>query len=300
MTPDQIDTVRAFHRLVTQRAGALEDRFLGRMRPLGQSRVLYEIGNTGASLRTLRTVLGLDSGYLSRLVHALVSEGLVILEPLPGDERVVSARLTRAGLEEWDEINRRSDLVAEEVLGPLSAGQRERLRVSMSETVRLLKLSALRFRSVDATADEARGALGKYFAELGERFEEGFDPKLSPAPDRADFAPPRGAFLTATVYGEVVACGGVTRLDEGIAYIKRMWVDHSMRGLGLGRRLLAELEDAARELDCTTVRLETNQALVEAIALYRSAGYGEIPRFVDEPYAHHWFEKRLSDHQGSR
>jgi hypothetical protein len=72
-----------------------------------------------------------------------------------------------------------------------------------------------------------------------------------------------------------------------------MWVDPSMRGLGLGRRLLSALEDEAADLGSVRVRLETNRALREAIALYRSAGYREVPAFNDEPHAHHWFEKRL-------
>ena len=73
-----------------------------------------------------------------------------------------------------------------------------------------------------------------------------------------------------------------------------MWVDPGARGLGLGRRLLRELERHAGEAGATTLHLETNGSLVEAIALYRSAGYEEVPAFNDEPYAHHWFEKRLT------
>lgn len=72
-----------------------------------------------------------------------------------------------------------------------------------------------------------------------------------------------------------------------------MWVAESARRLGVGRRLLAELENHAAGASCPIVRLETNSTLVEAIALYRSAGYAEVAPFNDEPYAHHWFEKRL-------
>jgi ribosomal protein S18 acetylase RimI-like enzyme len=72
-----------------------------------------------------------------------------------------------------------------------------------------------------------------------------------------------------------------------------MWVAPAARGLGLGRRLLRELEDEARRRGATAIRLETNRTLGEAIALYRSAGYVEIDPFNDEPYAHHWFEKPL-------
>ena len=72
-----------------------------------------------------------------------------------------------------------------------------------------------------------------------------------------------------------------------------MWVAPAARGLGLGRRLLRELERLARETGARTIRLDTNRVLNEAIRLYRSAGYREVPRFSDEPYAHHWFEKAL-------
>ena len=72
-----------------------------------------------------------------------------------------------------------------------------------------------------------------------------------------------------------------------------MWVAAAARGLGLGRRLLSELEDCAAERGARVVRLETNRTLAEAIGLYRSAGYTEVPAFNHEAYAHHWFEKQL-------
>ena len=72
-----------------------------------------------------------------------------------------------------------------------------------------------------------------------------------------------------------------------------MWIAPAARGLGVGRRLLGELERYAREAGATVIRLETNRALSEAIVLYRRAGYVEVDAFNDEPYAHHWFEKHL-------
>jgi GNAT superfamily N-acetyltransferase len=72
-----------------------------------------------------------------------------------------------------------------------------------------------------------------------------------------------------------------------------MWVADSARGLGLGRQILHALEDQARALGMTTLRLETNRTLVEAISMYRRSGYAEVAPFNDEPYAHHWFEKHL-------
>ena len=73
-----------------------------------------------------------------------------------------------------------------------------------------------------------------------------------------------------------------------------MWTAPSARGLGVARRMLRQLEGAAREAGLTTLRLDTNKALTEAHALYRKEGYREVGRFNDNPYAHHWFEKRLS------
>ena len=114
----------------------------------------------------------------------------------------------------------------------------------------------------------------------------------SPAAD-AEMTPPAGLFLVASLYGEPVGCGALKFRGDGPADIKRMWVSPSVRGLGLGRRILAELEADARARGARLVRLETNRTLTEAIALYRTSGYREVPAFNAEPYAHHWFEKKL-------
>ena len=294
MTGDQIDRVRCFHRLVTQRAGALDDHFLGRDRPLGESRVLFEIGGDGATLRDLRARLGLDSGYLSRLVQSLCDRGLVTLRAHDADERVRRAQLTRIGRAELREVNRRSDHVARDILAPLTATQRERLTKAMDEVRRLLEVAGARFEVVDPRAGDAQWCLAQYYAELANRFDGGFDPGLSMPVDDAELRPPRGAFVIGRIDGRPVACGLLKQLTPRIGYLKRMWVSPSMRGCGFGRRTLEELESHARRLGMTTLRLETNRALTEAIQLYRASGYREVAAFNDERYAHHWFEKRLS------
>jgi DNA-binding MarR family transcriptional regulator/GNAT superfamily N-acetyltransferase len=293
MKTHEVAQVRRFHRLVTKRAGALEDHFLGRDRPLGESRVLYEIGRRGADIRELRARLELDSGYLSRLVQSLAGKGLVVLRPGEGDERVRRAELSLAGRAELDEMNRRSDEAARAILAPLSAGQRARLVEAMAEIQRLLRASGVRIERVQPTSAEARWCVAQYFAELNQRFEQGFDPERSIPAEDDEMVPPAGAFLVATVEGEPVACGAAKRIAPGIGSLKRMWVAESARGLGLGRRLLAALEEEGRALGLGTLRLETNRTLTEAIALYRSAGYVEVPPFNADPYANHWFEKRL-------
>jgi DNA-binding MarR family transcriptional regulator len=301
MNPDQVAQVRRFNRLVTQRAGALDDHFLGSDRPLGESRVLYEIGSSGgADLRSLRARLGLDSGYLSRVVQSLESQGLVKLRAAQDDERVRRAELTRAGRAELKEMNRRSDDAAEAILTPLTDSQRERLVAAMGEVHRLLKAAGIAIERTDPASDSARWCVAQYFAELSARFDEGYDPtKALPAAD-AELRPPRGAFLMAIVDGDPVACGSLKTSSPGVGWIKRMWVAESARGLSLGRRMLSALEDEARRLGLTKVQLETNRRLVEAIQLYRSAGYVEVPPFNAEPYGDYWFEKRLSNGQNEQ
>lgn len=190
-------------------------------------------------------------------------------------------------------MNQRSDEAARAILAPLSAEQRNRLVAAMAEVQRLLRVSGARIDRVDPHASEARWCVAQYFEELDRRFEHGFDPGRSIPTDDAEMVPPRGAFLIASVEGEPLACGAVKTIAPGTASLKRMWVADEARGLGLGRRMLAALEGEARSLGLTTLRLETNRALTEAVRLYRSAGYVEVSAFNADPYAHHWFEKRL-------
>jgi DNA-binding MarR family transcriptional regulator/GNAT superfamily N-acetyltransferase len=293
MSTDEISQVRRFNRLVTQRAGALSDHFLGRDRPLGESRLLYEIGPEGADLRDLRRHLGLDSGYVSRLVSSLEKKGLVRLSRSREDQRVREARLTAAGRRELREMNQRSDQAAAGVLQSLTLAHRARLVAAMAEVHRLLRLAGLQIERVDPASRTARWCIGQYFDELNRRFESGFDPAASLAAEDRDLVPPRGAFLVAFVDGEPVACGAVKSISPGVGSLKRMWVADSVRGLGIGRRILEALEAQSRELGLMTLRLETNHALQEAVRLYQSAGFVEIAPFNADPYAHHWFEKRL-------
>src|SRR5215510_74699 len=119
MDTSMIGQIRRFNRTVTQRIGALDDAFLARGRPLGQDRVLWEIGPDGCDVRTLRARLDLDSGYLSRLLRSLEGAGLVTVRPNARDRRVRSAELTPAGRAERDLLDRRSDELARTFLEPL-------------------------------------------------------------------------------------------------------------------------------------------------------------------------------------
>jgi GNAT superfamily N-acetyltransferase len=152
----------------------------------------------------------------------------------------------------------------------------------------------VKIERVDPATPAARWCVAQYFGELDRRFESGFDPGASLPADDRELTPPNGAFLVASAEGRPVACGAVKAIGPGIGSLKRMWVADDVRGLGIGRRMLEALEAESRALGLTTVRLETNDTLKEAIQLYRSAGYREVDPFNADPYARHWFEKVLN------
>jgi GNAT superfamily N-acetyltransferase len=151
----------------------------------------------------------------------------------------------------------------------------------------------VQIRPVDPADPDARFCIRSYFAELDRRSDSGFDPAAGISAEPHELRPPAGLLLVAYLRSEPIGCGAVKHHEDAPHDIKRMWVAESARGLGIGRRLLAELEAHAARNGARAVRLETNRTLVEAIALYRSSGYEEVPAFNAEPFAHHWFEKRL-------
>lgn len=148
------------------------------------------------------------------------------------------------------------------------------------------------FVEVDAGSAAAQAAMTAYFAELAARFPAGFDPTGYLDPE--DYNPPSGRFFLAKSGDDVLACGGLVWIDGKTAEVKRMWVDPAARGHGLASRLLTLLEQTAAAAGRPIVRLDTNPVLVEAIALYRKAGYRDIERYNDNPYAGAWFEKILA------
>lgn len=293
MSNDPIPTVRSFYRALTLRVGVFTDSFLGRGRPLADSRLLFEIGREGADVRELRSRLSLDSGYLSRLLRSLERHGLIEVAPLESDLRSRRACLTAAGRKELKQLDRLGDRFAEETLEPLSEAERARLVEAMSEVEKLLNLSFTRITVEDPDSPDAKWCVEQYFAELDERFEWGFDAGRSIPADSEDLRPPRGTFLLARLDGRPVGCGAVKPAEPGVGSIKRMWVAPQVRGAGVGRRLLLALEKEAAGLGMALLRLETNRSLHEAQALYRRNGYREVAAFNDDPYADHWFEKRI-------
>lgn len=294
MSDAMVDDVRRFNRIVTERVGALNDHFLGGERPLGEARLLWEIGLDGCEVRLLRARLGLDSGYLSRLLRSLQTAGLIKVTAGAGDRRTRVARLTSAGQRERAALDERSDELARALLAPLSCNQRERLVAAMHDVGRLLSSASAQITPTDPEHPDARYCLAEYVAELNRRSERGFDASVGATALPHEVRPPAGEFFVAYLHGEAVGCGAVKHHADAPAEIKRMWIAPSARGLGLGRRLLDRLETCALAGGARIAHIETSAVLPEALSLYRSAGWVEVPAFNDEPFADHWLEKALT------
>lgn len=110
-----------------------------------------------------------------------------------------------------------------------------------------------------------------------------------------DLSPPNGVLFLALADGEPAGLGGVRHLDTEVAEVKSMYVAPAYRGTGLGRRILARLDEIALEHGCRAVRLDTSDYLTPAVGLYRSAGYREVPAYNENPKADLWFERSLRE-----
>lgn len=291
MTHDPISRFRRFARSVTTEVGALDDSFLGRGRSLGAARVLNAIGHGRTDVADLRTYLNLDSGLLSRLLRQLEAEELITLAPHPTDARARIAALTAKGQAEFAAYEDISNTRAQELLD--RHPRPDALLAAMDLVASALGQDRIMVEERDPRDPQSVFCLNEYYAELGRRFQTGFDVNLSCDPQATDMIAPRGAFLVALSDGMPIGCVGVKGNSGPIAEIKRLWIAPSARGLGMAKRLMTDAETRAKELGITTLRLDTNSALPEAIRLYQTTGWTEIDRFNDDPYPDHFFEKTL-------
>ena len=291
MPQDPVARIRRFNRAVTRETGALDQSFLGRGRPLGPARVLHAIGPDGTDLEKIRDYLDLEKALLSRFLKTLQDDGLISLAKDPADGRRRIATLTEQGRAEQDAYNELSDTRARALLD--RHPKPEASLAAMDLVASALGRDRVDLTEADPRRTHAVSCLSEYYAELGRRFDTGFDVNLSRDPEATDMMPPRGSFLIARSDGLPLGCVGLKGTDKGYGEIKRLWVSPAARGLGMARRLMDAAEDAAHALGITLLRLDTNSALPEAVALYRNSGWTEIERFNDDPYPDHFFEKRL-------
>ena len=289
---DAIARLRRFNRAVTREVGALDDSYLGRGRPLGAARVLQLISAQGTDVAAIRAKLALDSGLLSRLLRALEAEHLIRLVTDPADRRRRTAHLTPAGEAEMQAYNAIGYARAAETLS--RAGNRQQ---ALIDAMDLIATSLLRdqldIRDADATDPAAIACLDAYYQLLIQKIPSLTRDMLTlPLSDPEAYRPPHGAFVIAWSDDLPVGTVSLRALDKTTVEVKRLWVDRSARGQGLARRLMQAIESRARSLGYSHLKLDTNAALTEALSLYRSDGWSDIPAYTSFP-ATHWLGKTL-------
>lgn len=287
-----IARLRRFNRAITREVGALDTSFLGRGRPLGVARVLACIGAQGTDVAEIRDTLGLDSGLLSRFLRRLEAEGLVATRPASTDRRCRIAFLTPEGLAERSEYDRLNDALADRMLQRLSNSADSALQ-TMDLIANRLNRDRISIAPSDPEGPEAKACLAAYFSHLSDRIG-GISATHVPDPDpeAPAYRPPEGAFLLAWSDGFPLACVALKSINATTGEVKRLWVVPSARGMGLARRMMTAIEAKACTLGLTRLRLDTNAALSEAIALYRASGWCDTAAYTGFP-ATHWFEKSL-------
>lgn len=292
MLLDPIARIRRFNRAVTRETGALDASFLGRGRPLGAARMLWSIGPQGTDVAEIRALLRLDSGHASRILRGLEREGLVTLSVSPDDRRGRIAHLTPAGLAEKAAYDRLNDALAARMLGA-RPGEAAAFLAAVDLIATTLNRDRILIAPADPETPAARACLAAYFALLADRIP-GITAAHVPDPDpeAGHYRTPHGAFLVAWSDTAPLACVSVKTVDGTLGEVKRLWVAPDARGMGLARRMMTAIEDTARNLGLTRLRLDTNANLPEAIALYRATGWADAPPFTDFP-ATHWFAKDL-------
>jgi DNA-binding MarR family transcriptional regulator len=289
---DTVARLRRFNRVVTREIGALDTSYLGRGRPLGAARVLQLVKPDGTDVTELRLRLDLDTGLLSRLLRSLEAEGLVDVAPDPADRRRRIARLTPAGLAEWQVYDALGHAKAQMVLD--RAGTNQQALVEAMDLIATVMLKDdVVIRDADPADPAALSCLGAYYRLLLE-LDAGITAEMLPLPlpDPERYCSPDGAFLIAWSEDLPIGCASIRRLGPKLAEVKRLWVHPHARGQGLGLRLMRAIEARARDLGFTHAKLDSNTCLVAAVSLYRSDGWVECDPYTDPP-ANIWMTKRL-------
>ncbi|HEX7134456.1 MAG TPA: bifunctional helix-turn-helix transcriptional regulator/GNAT family N-acetyltransferase [Iamia sp.] len=286
MTSTDVQAVRAFNRTWTTTAGLLQAGLLDSPYTLTEARVLFELAQVDAlEIADLRRALALDSGYLSRIVQRFRGDGLVVTEPSPDDGRRHVARLTPAGREAFAELDRRSAAQAEELLAPLDPERRSAVRDAMDTLTRAFTGP----RAAPAGPDDEvqlrppePGDLGWIVSAHGAIYtrEHGWDATFEARVARivADYVddhdPAWDRLWIAERAGRPVGCIACVHGDDAdTVQLRILLVDPSVRGLGVGARLVAECVAFARATGARRMVLFTVDALASARRIYEAAGF---------------------------
>jgi DNA-binding MarR family transcriptional regulator/GNAT superfamily N-acetyltransferase len=292
----RVEAIRRFNRFYTQQVGALQEGLLESPFSLTEARVIYELAHRDrATVTDLSQALGLDAGYVSRLVRGFQTRGLVEKRrsEVDGRQRVLS--LTERGRDTFGRLDESSRVEIEALLGGLSEGDQQRLVRAMDRIESLLGASSERRVSVVLRPHEP-GDMGwvvhrhgvLYNREYGwdETFE-GLVAEIVAAFVR-DYDPSRERCWIAELDGEPVGSVFVTRHPDrdDVARLRLLLVEPAARGLGIGRRLVSECTRFARRAGYRTLTLWTNSVLDAARHLYEEEGYALVHEEAHHSFGH--------------
>lgn len=286
-----IDRLRRLNRIFSRQSGALHTSFLGRGRPLNTARVLNAIGQGRTQVSDIRDYLSLDAGLLSRLLRSLEAEGLIEMRAGKTDARRKEACLTEAGRAEFEVYEELSNAQAERVLQNYPDHEAFLKAVDLVASV----FGQAEVDVVDVDVEDPRfiSCMQQFAKDVAKATGLDFNLEQTASADLSKMRPPKGGCLLAVSEGLPIGCVALTAFAEGEGEVKRLWISPAARGLGLSKRLMREIELRAQRLGMTRLVLDTNGALSAALGLYRASGWSEIERYNDNPYAQHFFEKRL-------
>ncbi|UEX18035.1 helix-turn-helix domain-containing GNAT family N-acetyltransferase [Stenotrophomonas sp. SI-NJAU-1] len=284
---DRAEQVRRFNRFYTRRIGVLQDHLLGSPFSLTEMRVLYELSSRGAARALdLRTELGLNAGYLSRVIATLESQGLLEKTRHPDDARSQLLALTALGRQTFQPFEEASRQEVLAMLAPLPEAQQQALVYAMDRIGQLLDR-----RPADVVLRAPQpGDMGLvvhkqarlYAQEYG--WNQEFEALLADIVGKylREFDPTSDRCWIADRQGEMVGSVFVVRHDATTAKLRMLYVDATARGLGVGRRLVEEAIGFARAAGYTRMVLWTNKVLLDAVRLYEKTGFS----LVEEEHHH--------------
>jgi DNA-binding MarR family transcriptional regulator/N-acetylglutamate synthase-like GNAT family acetyltransferase len=288
----RIAAMRRFNRLYTQKIGVLEEGLLTSRFSLTEARVLYELANRERPTAVeLGRDLGLDAGYLSRILGSFERQGLLRKETAPTDRRASLLRLTDAGERAFAPLDARSREEIGAMLARLTAAEQDRLLGAMT-TIEHLLMAPPEAREAFQLRPHRPGDMGWVVHRHGALYaqEYGWDSRFEAlvadivAQFIRKFEPARERCWMAEVDGNVVGSVFVVRQSRTVAKLRLLLVEPSARGLGLGQRLVAECIAFARQAGYRQLKLWTNANLLAARKLYMNAGFQLI-----ESEPHHSF-----------
>jgi DNA-binding MarR family transcriptional regulator/GNAT superfamily N-acetyltransferase len=278
---DQIAAVRAFNRFYTSKLGVLDQRLLQSPFSLSEARVLYEIAKReNPAAKAIGIGLGLDPGYLSRIIQNFDDSGLISRKPLPSDRRQYRLALTAKGRQAFDRLDRSSQDDVAAMLASLPHGGRERLIGAMAVIESLLGAAGDPLPPAILRGPRP-GDMGWVVQSHGSLYarEYGFDSSFESlvaeisAKFLASFDASRERCWIAERDGAPVGSVFLVRHSDDVAKLRLLLVDPAGRGQGLGQRLVAECLSFARQCGYRKITLWTQSILVAARKLYQDAGF---------------------------